>query len=170
MGLRFEVVPSGAEEEMPKGRYDQALAARRLAHAKALSVAKVHPDAVVIAADTIVCLASAVLGKPSDEEDARRMLRALSGKTHRVITGIAVCTNKVTLRGSETTQVTFRTVMEEEIWEYVHSGEPMDKAGAYGIQGQAAAFVADLQGCYYNVVGLPVLRLARMLRALGVEL
>jgi septum formation protein len=170
LGIEFEVVPSDASEDTPEGRWDRSLAARRIAHRKAATVARSHPEAIVIGADTLVCLAGAVLGKPEDEEDAKRMLRALSGKTHKVITGVAACSPSATLRGSETTLVTFRHVMEHEIREYVATGEPMDKAGAYGIQGKAGAFVAAVHGCYYNVVGLPVLRLARMLRALGVEI
>jgi septum formation protein len=169
LGLPFEIVPSDVEETLPPGRIDPALEARRLALAKARSVARSRPDSTVVGADTVVCLGRCVLGKPRDVQEAMRMLCALSGRTHRVITGIAVCAPEADARASEITEVTFRPLMVEEMEEYARSGEPLDKAGAYAIQAGAARFVARIEGCYYNVVGLPVVRLARLLRVLGVQ-
>ncbi len=168
LGLRFDVIPSEVDETVPDLLPDPCLTARRLAAAKAEAVARLHPDAVVVGADTLVCLGRRSLAKPADEADAARMLRLLSGKTHRVITGIAVCGKGRTARASETTWVTFRPLMEQEILEYVRTGEPLDKAGAYGIQAGAGSFVARVEGCYNNVVGLPVARLVRLLRWAGV--
>lgn len=168
LGLHFDVIPSDVDETLPDLLLDPCRTARRLAAAKAEAVARQHPDAVVIGADTLVCLGSRSLAKPTDEADAIRMLRLLSGKTHRVITGIAVCAKGRTARASETTWVTFRPLMEQEILEYARTGEPLDKAGAYGIQAGAGSFVARVEGCYNNVVGLPVARLVRLLRWAGV--
>jgi len=168
MGLEFEVIPSGVEEVLPSTLDHPERAAKRLAAHKAQTVASAYPDAVVIGADTLVCLGRCVLNKPEDPADAVRMLRLLSGKTHRVITGIAVCRTGRTVRAAETTWVTFRPIMEEEVRAYVDSGEPLDKAGAYGIQAGAARFVSGVRGCYNNVVGLPVARLRRLLRWAGV--
>lgn len=166
LGATFRVEASEISEEPGPG--DPTLAARRLAHQKAAKVAEHNPNSVVLGADTIVVLGHAVLGKPRDAMDAMRMLHALSGKTHQVITGVCAVSSQVTLRGSETTFVRFRVIEPQEIEEYCATGEPFDKAGAYGIQAEAARFVERVDGCYNNVVGLPVDRVARMLQFLGV--
>ena len=146
--------------------------AERLAREKALAVARMRPRDVVLGADTIVVVDGAILGKPIDAEDAVRMLRRLSARVHQVITG--VCLVKPGLRGqgsaaqiqtaSETTLVTMNEFSDEEIREYVETGEPMDKAGAYAIQGMASRWIPRIEGDYGNVVGLPLALVYGMLR------
>jgi len=131
----------------------------RAAQEKALDVAaSSQPDTLVLGADTVVVVNGELLGKPREAEDARRMLRLLSGLTHRVITGVCVvrAPREIMALKYESTSVTFRPLDEEEIQSYLASGEPFDKAGAYGIQGLASKFVTRVEGCYFNVVGLPV--------------
>lgn len=135
----------------------------RVSRCKAEAVAR-QPGEVVIAADTIVVCDGVVLGKPHSEEEAVQMLCMLSGRTHEVMTGLTVLGDGVCKCGTEVTEVVFRDLTPQEIYEYVKSGEPMDKAGAYGIQGGAALFVEAIMGDYYNVVGLPVCRLGQILR------
>ena len=143
----------------------------RLSRAKCLEIAsQAREDDVVIAADTVVCLDDQILGKPADEEDAARMLRALSGRDHRVFTGVTVARGDKVLSDYEETAVHFRPLTEREIAAYIATGEPMDKAGAYGIQGRASLFVRAIEGDYFNVVGLPLCKLGQMLKELGVEL
>lgn len=134
----------------------------RVSLAKALAVPREERD-VVIAADTIVVLDGRVLGKPADKAEARAMLTALSGKTHQVMTGVTVLQGNKSRTHTEITEVFFRPLSQKEIDRYVESEEPMDKAGAYGIQGGASLFVEKLHGDYYNVMGLPVCRLWQML-------
>jgi septum formation protein len=130
------------------------------------------PAVVVLGADTTVAVDGAgnhgILGKPLDAEDAARMLRMLSGRTHRVITGVSVVTAERTVTAAEVTMVEFLTLSEAEIAAYVATGEPMDKAGAYAIQGRAARWIPRIQGCYFNVVGLPIALTAAMLDGAGV--
>jgi septum formation protein len=121
----------------------------------------------VLGADTTVTLDSAILGKPADAEDAARMLRLLSGRTHRVITGVALVTAQGTEVAAEVTAVRFLTLSDEEIRAYVATGEPMDKAGAYGIQGRAARWIPRIEGCYFNVVGLPLALVSSLLESAG---
>ena len=127
-------------------------------------------DAVIIAADTMVFLGGLRLGKPRDQVDAYTMLSALSGRTHQVCTGVSVCRGERMETRTETTAVTFRELTQDEIWGYIRTGDPMDKAGAYGVQGRAALFVTGIQGDYFNVMGLPLCLLGRMLADFGVEL
>ena len=124
---------------------------------------------VVIAADTIVVCDGEVLGKPKDEADACRMLRLLSGRAHQVMTGLTVCYDGGCQSCTEVTDIHFRTLTEAEIQNYVNSGEPMDKAGAYGIQGGAALFAERIEGDYFNVVGLPVCKLGQILKKITEE-
>ena len=126
-----------------------------------------EPGDVVIAADTIVVLQDKVLGKPADKADAIAMLRALSGRDHQVMTGITVLRGDKAVTHTEITDVHFRPLTEDEILRYVETGEPMDKAGSYGIQGYAAPFVEGIRGDYYNVMGLPVCRLQQMLQEIA---
>ena len=135
---------------------------------KAAEVARTAPDALVIAADTVVTADDRVLGKPKNSEDAAAMLRFLSGRTHTVYTGVTVCRNTQISTQHEATQVRFRQLTQEEISAYVASNEPMDKAGAYGIQGLGALLVEGIEGDYFNVVGLPVCRLGQMLTEFGI--
>lgn len=127
-------------------------------------------DAVLIAADTMVFLDGLRLGKPHSEEEAFTMLSALSGRTHHVCTGVTVCRKNRLDTRAETTDVIFRTLTEGEIRAYIRTGDPMDKAGAYGVQGLAALFVSGIRGDYFNVMGLPLHLLGRMLADFGVEL
>ena len=127
-------------------------------------------DDVVIAADTVVVLEDRILGKPADREDALRMLQALSGRDHQVITGMTVLRGDRVLVHTESTDIHFRELSQREILRYVDTGEPMDKAGAYGIQGEAALFVEKMNGDYYNVMGLPVCRLWQMLWEIAPDL
>lgn len=165
-GIEVEVEPSNLEEarldgEMPK-QY-----AERLARDKACAVFARHPDDLVLAADTIVIVDNDVLEKPADAADAARMLRMISGRTHKVTTGVCLLGPGVGDVRSETTDVTFQPITEDEIKQYVASGEPMDKAGAYGIQGRASRWVERVDGCYFNVVGLPVPLVYQMLKEHG---
>ncbi len=137
----------------------------RVSCLKALAVPR-NPEDIVIAADTIVVCRGQVLGKPADARDAARMLRLLSGEKHQVMTGLTVLQGECRHTHTEITDIYFRHLSEEEIQAYIQTGEPMDKAGAYGIQGGAALFVSRLEGDYYNVMGLPVCRLSQILREL----
>ena len=170
LGLSFEVRPALGEEH-PEPGFSGGETAKRLSRAKCLEIAAdADEDAVVIAADTVVCLDDEILGKPADEQDAGRMLRALSGRDHRVFTGVTVARGGRVLSDYEETAVHFRPLSEREIEAYIATGEPMDKAGAYGIQGRASLFVRAIEGDYFNVVGLPLCKLGQMLKELGVEL
>jgi septum formation protein len=138
---------------------------QRLAEAKALAV-PADPGDTVLGADTTVVIDGEMLGKPADAEDARRMLEALSGRRHEVLTGICLRRDGATVRDWAATQVWFAPMSARDIEEYVVSGEPMDKAGAYAIQGLASKFIEKIEGCYFNVVGLPVSLTYRHLRAM----
>lgn len=141
----------------------------RVSREKALAV--VHDtDDIVIAADTIVVLGNTVLGKPKSEEDAVKMLTALSGRDHQVMTGLTVLRGDACISCTEVTDIHFRELSQKEIRTYVATGEPMDKAGSYGIQGGAALFAEKMTGDYYNVMGLPVCRLRMILQDLAPEL
>jgi septum formation protein len=165
------VLPAGAGAEGPGWTLDAVRArAREAALGKARPVVAAQPDAVVIAADTVVTVDGVVLGKPQTAHEAEAMLRRLSGRTHHVTTGVVVAHGRraITLADDSTTTVRFRPLTDREILRYIASGEPMDKAGAYGIQGRAALFVERLEGDYFAVVGLPLARLASMLESVGV--
>ena len=142
-------------------------AVAQLSRRKAEAVAREEQD-IVIAADTIVVLDDQVLGKPRDEADAFRMLKSLSGRSHRVMTGVTVLQGETVRCHTEVTEVFFRELTEEEIWAYIRTKDPTDKAGSYGIQSGATVFVEKIHGDYFNVVGLPVCRLALILKEFGV--
>ena len=130
-----------------------------------------HPGRFVLASDTLVCLDGVTLGKPEDPEDARRMLRLLSGRTHQVHTGVTVVDPRgAVLTEEDTSDVTFETLSEEEISAYVATGEPLDKAGSYGIQGPFSLFVRHLDGCFFGVMGLPLYLVRRLLLRAGYPL
>ena len=170
-GYTFEVVPAEVEENHGSGETPVALV-ERLALSKAEDVARRYQehdavDVIVLGADTVVVLDGNILGKPGSPEEAQEMLARLSGREHKVITGVALvqpgeATRKVVTH--ETTQVFFRELSQQEIEEYAATGEPLDKAGAYAIQGIAGRFVTRLEGCYFNVMGLPVALVDRLLR------
>lgn len=171
LGLKINVIRSRVRESKFSADNPVKLA-KTLALAKAQDVARSIGEGLVVGADTIVVLRGKILGKPRDEREAKTMLKELSGRTHEVITGIAVVeasTGRKTV-DCVRTKVKFRRLMEREISSYVASGEPLDKAGAYGIQGRAGVFVEKIEGCYYNVVGLPLARLAEILKDYGVLL
>jgi septum formation protein len=166
----FDVIPSGVDEGEAPAELPPPMLARWLAEQKAQEVAARHPGAFVIGADTIVILGDEVMGKPVNQKDARCMLRTLSGVTHRVITAIALrreAAEPLALAEVVETEVTFRPLTDNEIEAYLLTGEPMDKAGAYAIQGYGALLVAGVRGDYLNIVGLPVARLAELLRSVG---
>ena len=164
-GLDFVVRVADIDETMDPGKapFDEVA---RVSRMKAMAVSRDQGD-VVIAADTIVVCEGQVLGKPRDEEDAFRILSLLSGRSHEVMTGMTVLTDDEIITHTEVTKIHFRDLLPGEIRAYIASGEPMDKAGAYGIQGGAALFADQMEGDYYNVMGLPVCRLAMILRSLG---
>ena len=167
-GFDIEICPSAIDEAPLVGESPEAFA-RRAARDKALSVAaSVDRGSLVLGADTIVVAGEEILGKPQDAADAARMLRKLSGISHQVITGVCLvrAPEEVQALTHETTVVTFRALDDDEISSYVASGEPMDKAGAYGIQGLASKFVTRVEGCYFNVVGLPVALVYDLLKSL----
>lgn len=153
-GIPFVVQPADAREEQVPGE-DAASHVRRLARLKAEAV-RGGPGDLVLGADTVVAVDDEILGKPVNAAQATEMLRRLSGREHRVVTGICLIAPSVTVVDAQTTQVRFVPLSEQEIAGYVASGEPMDKAGAYAIQGLASKFIDRLEGCYFNVVGLPV--------------
>ena len=171
IGLLCEVMVSGVEEneddDLPPQCRVLALAER-----KAEIIAKRNPGALVIGADTIVVLAGHVLEKPEDRNDAARMLKRLSGRKHSVLTGLALIgdSGRKKMLHIEETRVSFRDIEPWEIQWYLDSKEYEDKAGAYGIQGKAAVFVDHIEGCYFNVVGLPLAALFRMLKEWGLSL
>ena len=162
IGLEFAVVTADIDETPLPGE-DHRSYTLRLADAKARAVLVLHPDAVVIGADTTVAVDGELLGKPDDAGDAARMLRLLRARGHEVTTGIAVLTRDQTLSEAVTTQVFFSDMTEADIAAYVATSEPMDKAGAYAIQGRAAQWIPRIEGDYSNVVGLPLARLAGLL-------
>ena len=155
-------------DETPDPTLTPAENVARLSRLKAAAVPHT-PQQIVIAADTLVVYHGEKLGKPTDAQDAKRMLRMLSGNVHQVMTGMTVLYGQKQITCTEITDVHFRTLSEEEIDAYIASGDPMDKAGAYGIQSGAAGFVPRIEGDYYNVVGLPVCRLSQILKQLTEE-
>ncbi len=172
LGLKFEVVPSGIDEIMPEGCAPEEIATG-VALQKAKYVAKgLDYPAFVIGADTIVVLDGRIMGKPSGAKEAIEMLKKLSGRVHTVITGVAVIDNESMERrsGHQRTLIKMRDIHPERIKRYIATGEPLDKAGAYAVQGRAAIFIHSIRGCYYNVVGLPITKLDDLFSSLGMDL
>ena len=171
MGISDFIVRPAQGEELPHPELTPAQLVEELSRQKAQEVsAAAAPGDVVIAADTVVAIDGRVLGKPRTAEQAEEMLSALSGRTHAVYTGVTLWKDGEVLTEHEQTQVTFRPLAAREIRAYVATGEPMDKAGAYGIQGGAALFCERMVGDYYNVMGLPVCRLGQVLRKIAPEI
>jgi septum formation protein len=164
-GIAFTVEPAHVPEE-PTPNEPPLQYAQRLACDKARAIFTKHSDDVVLGADTIVVIDQHLLEKPRDEADAARMLRLLSGRTHQVITGVCLLAPGHEQTEAEVTEVRFSALSNEEIGAYIATREPMDKAGAYAIQGIASRWVERIEGCYFNVVGLPVPRVYRMLNKL----
>ena len=168
LGLNFEVVPAGVDEEFLDHEMP-AEHAERLAREKAFTVARSRSDALVVGSDTIVVLGNDVLGKPRDKGEAVEMLLRLAGREHEVFTGVAVANGERVESGLERVRVQFRKLDRSACKEYVATGEPMDKAGAYGIQGFGSALVERIDGDYFAVMGLPVVRTLRLLERFGVR-
>ncbi len=170
-GIDYEILPAQGEESAPPeltpGERVKALAAQK---AEEVAHRVNDPAAVILAADTLVELDGEVLGKPGASERARAMLRALSGREHRVWSGVCIREGERILAESECTAVRFRTLSDAEIEAYIATGEPLDKAGAYGYQGLASLFVERIEGDFFNVMGLPVCRMGQMLREFGISL
>lgn len=163
----FEVIPAKGEEAL-----DASLPINQqvmnLAKQKSVEVSSLYPDSVVVGADTMVSCGGIAMGKPKDIRDAEKMLRQLSGRSHTVITAVSIARGgKSEILFAEQTRVEFYPLTDREVMDYVNSGEPMDKAGAYGIQGKGALLVKGINGDYYNVMGLPVARLYRELKGFG---
>jgi septum formation protein len=168
-GLSFTVAAANINEELLQNEAAAAYV-QRLAEEKAQAIWNANqsldtPDdpLIVLGADTCVVCDGHILGKPGDTADARRMLELLSGRTHAVLTGLAIISSKKIVRDVEITQVTFNQLNDREIAQYIASGEPLDKAGAYAIQGYAARWIPRIEGCYFNVVGLPIARTIALL-------
>ncbi len=166
LNIPFTVRVAEGEEDLLPGLSPKEQA-KRLSRLKAEAVAQ--PGEVVVGADTIVVAGLKILGKPKNTRHAEKMLRGLSGKTHKVITGVTVVYDGGSVSFAQETQVTFRKLTDKEISDYIATGEPMDKAGAYGIQGDAAKFVSGIRGDYFNVVGLPVCALSQILEGMMEE-
>ena len=167
-GYEFTAVPAKVSETVLRGTPPMQIV-EQLSTRKAEAVAKLRPDDTIVAADTVVVMKGRTLGKPKDEEAAKAMLKLLSGNVHQVYTGYTVIGGKELVCGHECTSVEFYTLSPEEIDGYVATGEPLDKAGAYGIQGRGSLFVKRINGDFYNVMGLPVAKIHRILEDLGVK-
>ena len=168
VGVPHDVRPADIDEAYLPGELPPAHA-ERLAREKANVIAASAPEAVTIGSDTIVVIDGQVLGKPRDRAQAHAMLRQLSGRAHEVMTGVAACWHGRTVSGVERVRVEFRPLTDAEIEAYIDTGEPMDKAGAYGIQGYGATIVSRVDGDYFAVMGLPLNRLMRQLETLGLR-
>lgn len=163
-GIPHEIRAAHADEALPAGITPDAAVEMLSARKAAAALAQAGENEIVLAADTVVSQSGRILGKPADEDDARNMLRALSGGSHTVYTGITVTDGVTSVTAHEETVVRMRTILPQEIEAYIASGDPMDKAGAYGYQSLAGIFVAGIEGDYFNVVGLPLCRTAAILR------
>ncbi len=164
MGLAFEVHPSTIDESRIPAHSPREFALKA-AYLKVNDVAKHYDDAIIIAADTVVVIDDEILGKPSNEAAARDTLKRLSGRKHHVITAVSVCDARTgsVLLDTETTAVSFKHLSDEHIEDYISSGDPLDKAGSYGIQTVGDRFIEKIEGDYHNVVGLPLKKLAELL-------
>ncbi|MEL7610017.1 MAG: Maf family protein [Bacillota bacterium] len=166
IGLEFSIIPSDVDEGIDEA--DPGRLVERLAHLKASSVRQGRKDCCVIGSDTVVVLDGKIIGKPGDERDAERILKLLRGRTHTVYTGLAVLSDEYSFVSHDKTLVTFAAMTDAQINAYVASGEPLDKAGAYGIQGVGGVFVERVEGCYFTVIGMPLPMLYRALTPLGI--
>jgi septum formation protein len=168
-GISFDISPVEIDERFLAGETAERGVAR-VAEAKARKAAERFPDDVVLGADTTVVVGDEALGKPADDADAERMLRLLSGRTHEVLTGICLCAAGRRLVHVEPTRVQIARLSDQEIGWYVATGEPMDKAGGYAVQGRASRFILGIQGSYSNVVGLPISCVCGLLKELGCDI
>lgn len=168
IGIPHEVLPADINESILPGEMPVPHA-ERLARAKALTIAAKEPSAIVIGSDTIVVIDDQILGKPADEGDAHRMLRMLSGKEHTVYTAVAVASGGEVVSAVERVQVTFRELSDSDIADYIATREPMDKAGSYGIQGLGATIIEKVDGDFFAVMGLSLVRLVDLLKQIGIR-
>ncbi|TDT61194.1 Maf family protein [Fonticella tunisiensis] len=171
LGLEFEVIPSNFEESLVDDQPQRLVC--KLAESKAKDViSKAPSDSIIIAADTVVVKDKRIFGKPKSQNEAYEMLRELSGSSHKVVTGICIVDNinELEVADYEETTVYFKELSDDEIWNYIKTGEPIDKAGAYGIQSLGGLFVKKIDGCYFNVMGLPVYKLYTMMGELGINI
>lgn len=167
-GFSFEIIPSDADESIEE-KLSPEETVKELAKRKAEYILNKHPDRVVFGCDTVVAVDGVILGKPADDEEAFAMLKLLSGKTHKVSTGVCVISNEKEICFSDTTEVTFYELSDETIRIYVSTGECSDKAGAYGIQGYGSVLVKEIKGDYFSVMGLPAARASRALSEFGIK-
>lgn len=177
VGAEFEIIPAGGEEVITGSKPQEVVVALAVQKAKEVEQRFLNDTdgaVVVLGADTVVAFGGQILGKPEDEADAQRMLSMLSGNTHSVYTGVAVVVRKdgktELLSFYEETKVTMYPMEERQILSYIRTGEPMDKAGAYGIQGKGALYIKEIQGDYNNVVGLPVAKIFQRMSKSGIEI
>lgn len=168
VGFSFDIIPSDAEENVEDGLSAEDTV-KALARLKAQSVFNEHPDRVVFGCDTVVSIDGEILGKPQNEDEAFKMLKKLSGKTHAVSTGVCIISKEKEICFSDTTFVTFYEIDDETIESYISTRECDDKAGAYGIQGYGSVLVKEIKGDYFSVMGLPVARSARALALFGIK-
>lgn len=171
LNIKFNSISVDTPEEVKKGEKPIQIV-KRISNEKLLASKEVVKEGIIITADTIVVLDGKVIGKPTDENDAYRILKRLSDKTHFVYTGFCIYNNssQQSISDYEKTKVTFRKLNESEIWDYIKTGSPMDKAGAYGIQDDfGAVFIKKINGCYYNVVGLPLAKLYHSLLEITID-
>lgn len=168
LGYEYEVCPANIDESLPGGT-ESIYVPEILSREKALSVLRENPDAVVIGSDTVVICEGTILGKPGSKEEAKAMLTLLSGRKHTVATGLCVCSKEKTRSLVSVTDVYFHELSGALIDSYIKTGEPMDKAGAYGIQGVGSVLVRKIDGDYFTVMGLPVAQTARLLSEFGIS-
>ncbi len=154
VGLQFEQIPSHIEENLNGMQPEDFVI--HYSQKKAEAIQKIHTDSFIIGADTIVVLNNKIIGKPKNDEDAFQILKKLSGKCHEVLTGVSILFHDSQVSDIAKTKVYFNPISDEDIREYVSTGEPMDKAGAYGIQGYGSQFIDKIEGCYFNVMGFPI--------------
>ncbi|MEF9952336.1 MAG: Maf family protein [Clostridium sp.] len=169
-GINYKVIPSDVDENINAlSPYEMV---ETLSYMKAKSVAQNNINSLIIGADTVVYLDGVILGKPKTKEDAYNMLKSLSGKCHEVVTGVSLVSisSNINISDYEVTKVYFKELTDKEIYDYIESKEPLDKAGSYGIQGIGSVFVEKIEGCYFNVVGLPTNKLYNLLGRIGVNL
>ena len=155
IGAEFEIIPANADESIEDG-VKPSDAVMEISKRKALCILEKHRDDFIISADTVVTIDGEIIGKPRDDDHAYSILRKLSGRSHQVLTGFTLSTKEKTYCGYVSTEVSFRELTDEEIYRYIKSGEPKDKAGAYGIQEKGSVFVTGIKGDYFNVMGLPI--------------
>ena len=161
IGAEFEIIPANTDESVEDGT-PVSDAVMEISKRKALCVLENHKDAFIISADTVVTTDGEIIGKPKDKNHAFRILKSLSGKSHTVLTGFTLCTKDKVYCSYVSTEVDFKELTDDEIYRYIESGEPMDKAGAYGIQEKGSVFVTGIRGDYFNVMGLPVCKITEL--------